>query len=135
MRLAPTVEPTEPAVEDLVWRYMSVEEVVIDGSSVKLEWADATAADTNDQITFTQEEIFLIRVWSRQQRRRGDAPSPTRASIPVRRELVGLTLNNSASPEYLRPVASVAVMMQIGRTRRREGVGQCAAECAGGVHK
>src|SRR3546814_13265223 len=63
MRLAPTVEPTEPAVEDLVWRYMSVEEVVIDGSSVKLEWADAPAADTNEQITFTQEEIFLIRVW------------------------------------------------------------------------
>jgi hypothetical protein len=31
LRLAPTADPEEVAVEDLVWRYMSVEEVVIDG--------------------------------------------------------------------------------------------------------
>src|SRR3546814_6698033 len=46
MGLAPTVETTEPAGEALVWRYMSVEEVVIDGSSVKLEWADADRTST-----------------------------------------------------------------------------------------
>src|SRR3546814_15612969 len=102
MRLAPTVEPTEPAVEDRVWRYMSVEEVVIDGSSVKLEWADAPAADTNDQITFTQEEIFLIRVWNSHPRRRRDATSPTRASLPVLRELVGLTMHISAQTDSRR---------------------------------
>src|SRR3546814_17709742 len=86
MRLAPTVEPTEPAVEDLVWRYMSVEEAVIDGPSVKLEWADAPAADTNDQINFTQAEIFLIPVWHRQPPPRTHPTSPTRPSPPALRQ-------------------------------------------------
>lgn len=117
MRIEPTAEPTEIAIEDLVWRYMSVEEVVIDGDSVKLEWADARAADTNDQITFTQEEIFLIRVWNSHPRRRRDATSPTRASLPVLRELVGLTMHISAQTDSRLAGAGVLFMMQSAQAK------------------
>lgn len=117
MRLAPTAEPTEPAVEDLVWRYMSVEEVTIDGEAVKLEWADARAADSNDQIQFTQEEIFLIRVWNSHPRRRRDATSPTRASLPVLRELVGLTMHISAQTDSRLAGAGVLFMMQSAQAK------------------
>ncbi len=116
-RIAPTAEPTEIAVEDLVWRYMSVEEVVIDGDTVKLEWADARAADTNDQIQFTQEEIFLIRVWNSHPRRRRDATSPTRASLPILRELVGLTMHISAQTDSRLAGAGVLFMMQSAQAK------------------
>lgn len=117
MRIAPTAEPTETAVEDLVWRYMSVEEVVIDGNDVKLEWADARAADSNDQIQFSQEDVYLIRVWHSHPRRRRDATSPTRASLPVLRELVGLTMHISAQTDSRLAGAGVLFMMQSAQAK------------------
>src|SRR6266542_433203 len=117
LRLSPTATPPETAVEDLVWRYMSVEEVTIEGDEVKLEWADARAADTNDQIAFTQEEIYLIRVWHSHPRRRRDATSPTRASLPVLRELVGLTMHISAQTDSRLAGAGVLFMMQSAQAK------------------
>jgi len=118
-RIAPEVtpEPTEIAVDDLVWRYMSVDEVLIDGSSVQLEWADADAADTDGKIHVSQRDIYLIRVWNSHPRRRRDANSPTRASLPVLRELVGLTMHISAQTDSRLAGAGVLFLMQSAKAK------------------
>lgn len=119
-RLSPVAEdPADIAIEDLVWRYMSVEEVTIDGESVQLEWADADAAarDSDDRITVNQSDMFLIRVWNSHPRRRRDATSPTRASLPVLRELVGLTMHISAQTDSRLAGAGVLFMMQSAQAK------------------
>ena len=119
-RIAPTAPAAEDevaAIEDLVWRYMSVEEVIIDGSSVQLEWADADAADSDGKIYVTQSDIYLIRIWNSHPRRRRDANSPTRASLPVLRELVGLTMHISAQTDSRLAGAGVLFMMQSAKSK------------------
>lgn len=120
-RLAPQVEapsnPDEIDVEDLEWRYMSIEEVQIDGESVQIEWADSPAADSNDAIHVTQNEIYLIRVWHSHPRRRKDATSPTKASLPVLRELVGLTMHISAQTDSRLAGAGVLFLMQSAKAK------------------
>lgn len=118
-RLAPEVVtvPDEIDVEDLEWRYMSIEEVTIDGESVQIEWADAEAADTNDAIHVTQSQIYLIRVWHSHPRRRKEATSPTKASLPVLRELVGLTMHISAQTDSRLAGAGVLFLMQSAKTK------------------
>lgn len=118
-RLAPQVTPSsdEIDVEDLEWRYMSIEEVTIDGESVQIEWADSPAADSNDQIHVTQSEIYLIRVWHSHPRRRKEATSPTKASLPVLRELVGLTMHISAQTDSRLAGAGVLFLMQSAKAK------------------
>lgn len=118
-RLAPeaVAVPDEIDVEDLEWRYMSIEEVTIDGESVQIEWADADAADSNDQIHVTQSQIYLIRVWHSHPRRRKEATSPTKASLPVLRELVGLTMHISAQTDSRLAGAGVLFLMQSAKSR------------------
>lgn len=118
-RLAPEVVtvPDEIDVEDLEWRYMSIEEVTIDGESVQIEWADAEAADTNDAIHVTQSQIYLIRVWHSHPRRRKEATSPTKASLPVLRELVGLTMHISAQTDSRLAGAGVLFLMQSAKAK------------------
>lgn len=118
-RLAPTAAPApdDIDVEDLEWRYMSIEEVLIDGESVQIEWADAPAADSDDRIHVTQSQIFLIRVWHSHPRRRKEATSPTKASLPVLRELVGLTMHISAQTDSRLAGAGVLFLMQSAKAK------------------
>lgn len=114
-RIAPTAAPADEDsidVTDLEWRYMSIEEVIIDGESVQIEWADADAADSDDKIHVTQRQIYLIRVWHSHPRRRKEATSPTKASLPVLRELVGLTMHISAQTDSRLAGAGVLFLMQ-----------------------
>lgn len=113
-RLAPEAAPasTEINVDDLEWRYMSIEEVIIDGEAVQVEWADADAADSDDKIHVKQSDIYLIRVWHSHPRRRKEATSPTKASLPVLRELVGLTMHISAQTDSRLAGAGVLFLMQ-----------------------
>lgn len=113
-RLAPEAVGVEDTVnvDDLVWRYMSIDEVIIDGESVQVEWADADAADSDDKIHVRQADIYLIRVWHSHPRRRKEATSPTKASLPVLRELVGLTMHISAQTDSRLAGAGVLFLMQ-----------------------
>lgn len=91
----PTYEPTPLAqieLDDLEWRMLSVSEVDFDDKDVILK----LGGDKAEEITVGADDIYLIRVWSPHPRKAWEADSPTRSTLPVLRELVGLTMHISA---------------------------------------
>lgn len=93
---------------DLQWRMFSVSEV--------------TASDTDNKVTFdlgagdklvtTFDDVFMIRVWRPHPRTWWEADSPTRSSLPVLRELVGLTMHVSAQVDSRLAGAGVFIVPQ-----------------------
>nr|DAI64392.1 MAG TPA: portal protein [Caudoviricetes sp.] len=79
-------------ISSLVWRLLSTQEVSITtgGDTVKL------LLETGDTIEVAPDDLWLIRVWRSHPAIAWQADSPTRASLPVLRELVGLTQHISA---------------------------------------
>ena len=75
---------------DLDWATYSVSEVSIGQDKVTL------ALDSNEKREVSPDEVILIEVWRPHPRRAWEADSPTRSSLPVLRELVGLTMHISA---------------------------------------
>lgn len=87
-------DPNAVYAKDLVWRFMSTTEVdTSDDDVVKLR---VNATDTKGQITVDPDQIILIRVWRPDPEEWWRADSPTLSSLPVLRELVGLTMHVSA---------------------------------------
>lgn len=88
-------EPADPIanvdLDDLDWAFLSVSEVQEDdqAGTVKLDgqWEGKE---------YKADDIILIRVWRPHPKKWRDADSPTRSSLPVLRELVGLTMHVSA---------------------------------------
>lgn len=78
---------------DLSWRMLSVNEVSISASN-ELSLHLGEVSDTT--VAVNPDELLLIRVWRGHPRRAWEAESPTRSSLPVLRELVGLTMHISA---------------------------------------
>lgn len=82
------------AADDLMrytWRIFSVSEIEADREnnvSVELDDGEKVKANIN--------ELYAIRIWRPHPRRAWEADSPTRASLPVLRELLGLTMHVSA---------------------------------------
>jgi len=75
----------------MVWRMLSVDEVSVDQSeeaTLKLEGGETAKVPVSN--------LYMIRVWRPHPRRAWEADSPTRASLPVLRELFGLTQHVSA---------------------------------------
>lgn len=86
------VEGSSIVLDDLMWHTLSVTEVSIDGDEVKLSLGDAK----EDVIEASLDDVICIRVWNPHPRRFWEADSATRSSLPVLRELVGLTMHISA---------------------------------------
>lgn len=85
--------PESLPVEDLEWRMLSVNEVVLSGSGeVQLR----LGAAPDEILSCRPEDLFLIRVWRSHPRRWWEADSPTRSSLSVMRQLVGLTMRTGA---------------------------------------
>lgn len=86
---------TEPGLDinDLHWRMLSVSEVSFDRDNNIILDIDGNA---EHKITCRLDQVYPIRVWRAHPRRWWEADSPTRASLPVLRELVGLTMHISA---------------------------------------
>lgn len=86
------VDPADPlgvSLDELVWHMLSVSEVTFkgdDGVELKLPDQGGVAIET------TLPEVYLIRAWRAHPMRGWEADSPTRSSLPVLRELVGLTM-------------------------------------------
>lgn len=95
------------SVEDLEWRMLSVSEVVLTGSGeVQLK----LGSGPDEILSCRPEDIFLIRVWRSHPRRWWEADSPTRSSLPVMRQLVGLTMRTGAEIDSRLAGAGILVM-------------------------
>lgn len=79
-------------MSDLQWFMLSVTEVNFEhGDTVKLN-----IGVNGETVTARADDVYLIRVWRPHPRKLWEADSPTRSSLPVLRELVGLTMHISA---------------------------------------
>lgn len=83
-----TSQPLEASLDDLDWRAMSTDEVEIKQDKIQLKLAELDGA----AIDVDPDEVYLIHSWRPHPRRAWEPDSPTRSSLPVLRELVGLTM-------------------------------------------
>lgn len=96
-------------VNDLMWRTLSVSEVAASRDGlVTLHLGESDGGS----IRCHPEDIYLIRVWRPHPRRAWEADSPTRSSLAVLRELVGLTMHISAQVDSRLAGAGLLVVPQ-----------------------
>ena len=106
----PTFESSgELLVDDLEWRMLSVNEV---STSREGELQLRLGPSEDETITCDPDEVLLLRVWKPHPRRAWEADSPTRSSLPVLRELVGLTMHISAQVDSRLAGAGVLIVPQ-----------------------
>jgi hypothetical protein len=94
------------ALDDLEWRMLSLNEVGRSQDDVTLRLGETK----EEQVICSADEIFLIRVWRPHPRYHWKADSPTHASLPVLRELVGLTMHISAQVDSRLAGAGILVV-------------------------
>lgn len=101
----------EVDIADLEWRMLSLTEVHFDktGEEITLD------LDTDKSIKVNADSIFLIRVWRPDPEKHWEADSPVRSSLPVLRELVGLTMHTSAQLDQRLAGAGVFVVPESAR--------------------
>lgn len=96
-RAAPTPQPENGAdismLDELDWRLLSITEIkFFQGGEVKLYLGPTP----KEQITISPNDLYLVRIWRSHPRWWWQADSPVRSSLPVLRELVGLTMHISS---------------------------------------
>lgn len=92
---AVTAPSPDPSLSDLVWRVLAVTEVSSvgsDGRTVRLN----LGTDGSAPIEVPSSDVYMVRVWRPHPARYWEADSPTRACLPILRELIGLTRHISA---------------------------------------
>ncbi len=90
-----TAPSPDPALTDLVWRVLAVTEVAAVGSTgdrIRLN----LGTDGSAPVEVSVDEVYMVRVWRPHPARYWEADSPTRACLPILRELIGLTRHISA---------------------------------------
>lgn len=92
--LIPVPDPDDTMdITTLDWRMLSISEVATMGTGeVQLRLGETL----QDQVMCSPDDLILIRVWRPHPRFWWEADSPVRSSLPVLRELVGLTMRSSA---------------------------------------
>src|SRR5690625_2007773 len=104
-------------IMDLEWRMLSVDEVsTTPTDAVKLILGE----DDNSTLEVDPEDIYLFRIWRPHPRRAWEADSPTRSSLPVLRELAGLTMHVSAQVDSRLAGAGVLLVSQSAQDALRE---------------
>lgn len=92
---AVTAPSPDPSLSDLVWRVLAVTEVSAvgqDGRRIRLN----LGTDGSAPVEVSADEVYMVRVWRPHPARYWEADSPTRACLPILRELIGLTRHISA---------------------------------------
>ena len=94
-----TAPSPDPALSDLVWRVLAVTEVTTVAAPtpqapgrVRLN----LGSDASSPVEVSTDEVYMIRIWRPHPARYWEADSPTRACLPILRELIGLTRHISA---------------------------------------
>jgi hypothetical protein len=106
-------------IDTLEWRMLSVSECTIDGNS-----GDVTISGYGQGKTkYNADEIVLIRVWRPHPKIWWEADSPTRSSLPVLRELVGLTMHISAQVDSRLAGAGVLLVPASAEAAMRAAIG------------
>lgn len=90
--ISPALPETEEGVRlsDLSWHVMSVTEVQARAGQVRIKLGDV------DRVV-PERDVLLVRVWRPHPRQWWRADSPTRANLPVLRQIVGLAKHVAAS--------------------------------------
>ncbi len=101
-----TSAPLETTLADLDWRAMSTDEVEIKNDKVKLKIAELGGG----AIEVDPDDVYLVHSWRPHPRRAWEPDSPTRSSLPVLRELVGLTMAISGQTDSRLAGAGVFVV-------------------------
>lgn len=106
-------DPSEPAlldsIDDLDWRMLSISEVKhVSAGQVVLLLGEGDA----DQVKASPDELLMIRVWRPHARYWWLADSPVNSSLPVLRELVGLTMHISAQVDSRLAGAGLLIVPQ-----------------------
>lgn len=114
-------EPGSMDVADLDWRMLSVSEVSSNrgGGEIMLRLGESA----EDFVTVSPDDVVLIRVWRPHPRKWWEADSPTRSSLPVLRELVGLTMHVSAQVDSRLAGAGMLVVPQSAQVALRQAAG------------
>lgn len=120
-------EETDPIanvdLDDLDWAFLSVSEVKEDAQAGTVEldgpWEGKECK---------ADDIILIRVWRPHPRKWRDADSPTRSSLPVLRELVGLTMHVSAQVDSRLAGAGILLVPASADQALRAAAGKSGAE-------
>jgi hypothetical protein len=110
--------PDELTIDDLEWRMFSVDEVSMNRSGQV-----SLAFDESVGIEVTPEEVFLVRVWRPHPKKWWEADSPTRSSLPVLRELVGLTMHISAQVDSRLAGAGLLIVPQSAQRALKNALG------------
>lgn len=96
-------------IDDLSWHMLSVSEVRFSsGEEVLLIFGEAP----EERVMVRPDNVWLVRVWRPHPRKAWEADSPTRSSLPVLRELVGLTMHISAQVDSRLAGAGLLVVPQ-----------------------
>jgi hypothetical protein len=95
-------------LDELEWRMLSVSEVSFNQGQVTLRLGE----DTDERVVASPDSLFLVRCWRPHPRRYWQADSPTRSSLPVLRELVGLTMSISAQVDSRLAGAGLLIVPQ-----------------------
>src|SRR5690625_4623107 len=110
--------PSRPSPPSLDWRTLSVSEV-----SQGRDGEVTLNLDHDSQVTAHVDDLWLVRVWRPHPRRSWEADSPTRASLPVLRELVGLTMHISAQVDSRLAGAGLLLVPQSAQQALRAAAG------------
>lgn len=92
---------------DYEWRMMSVSEVSVNNATSKIE-----LNIDDEKREYDIDDVYLIRVWRPHPRQWWEADSPTRSSLAILRELVGLTMHVAAQVDSRLAGAGMLIVPQ-----------------------
>ena len=87
----------EPWDDEADWPLRDLDWIVLSVSEIEFRHEQIIVQRGDDQVGVDPDNAVLIRVWQPHPRKFWQADSPVRASLPVLRELIGLTKHVSAS--------------------------------------
>lgn len=106
----------------LEWRMLGLSEVAVNSDTGEVELKGPKKE--GDKTKWDADEIFLLRVWRPHPQKWWQADSPTRSTLPVLRELVGLTMHISAQIDSRLAGAGVFLIPQSADAAMRAAAGK-----------